>query len=106
MANTMLIVFMILTIILLFTAMIFSAIGADKSKGVDLSKSPPTGATAEGQERCHKNSMYSALITGVSVAVILAILVIYIYTSRTEIATSAHAYIGKYVPAPAAGAPA
>ncbi len=93
---------MIATIILLFVAMIFSAIGADKSKGVDITKDPPTGVSASGQQTCHKNSMISALITGVSVAVILAILVIYIYTSKGEIAQQAHAYIGQYVPSPTA----
>ena len=79
MVNTTLIVFMIVTIVLLFTAMILSAMASsDAQKG---------GTTCK--EGCHKYSMWSALVTGIAVAVIVIILIIYIYTSRKHIAAAA-----------------
>lgn len=100
MANTMLIVFMILTVLLLFTAMVLSAMASDKAKGVkeDKDKGTYTGGDPAAQMKCHKNSMYSALVTGVSVAVLLVVLVVYIYTSKDELVTQAHGFIGQYVP--------
>lgn len=100
MANTMLIVFMILTALLLFTSMILSAMASDKAKGIKSDKNNGYTGTpsAESQYKCHKNSMYSALVTGVSVAVLLVILVVYIYTSKDELVSQAHGFIGQYVP--------
>ena len=70
---------MIVTIVLLFTAMILSSMASsDAQKG---------GATCK--EGCHKYSMWSALVTGIAVAVIVIILIIYIYTTRKHIATAA-----------------
>lgn len=109
MANTMLIVFMIITILLLFTAMIFSAMASDKASGIKWDKS--TNAVKSGscdpkkQYQCHRNSMYSALVTGVAVALFAVILGIYIYTSRGEIVQQAHTYIGQYVPSSTSSVP-
>lgn len=98
----MLIVFMILTVLLLFTSMVLSAMASDKAKGVKSDdKGGYTGGSPEGQYKCHKNSMYSALVTGVSVAVLLVVLVVYIYTSRDALITQAHGFIGQYVPSSA-----
>lgn len=86
--NTMLIIFMVVAAILLFTSMILSAIAADKTKH---------STDTPGQE-CHKNSTRSALVTGISVGVLLVVLIMYIYTSRSDIAAQTHAWIGNYVP--------
>lgn len=72
MANFALIGFMIFTVILLFVAMVFSAMAATAAK-----KSP-----AECQKGCSKWSMWSALTTGLSLGVIVLILVLYIISAR------------------------
>ena len=75
MANVALILFMVFTIILLFVAMVFSAMAAtDAKKGADTCK-----------KNCNKYSMWSALVTGLSVALIFVSLIIYIYVSRDHI---------------------
>lgn len=70
--NTSLVVFMIITIILLFSAMVLSAMASADAKR----------SVADCQEGCSKWAMWSALITGLAVAIIVAILIIYIVTSR------------------------
>ncbi len=106
MANVMLIVFMVLSMLPLFTAMILSSIAADKSKDAKVDSSDKSAyggtCTASAQVKCHKNSMYSALVTGISVAVLLVVLIIYIYTTRGELVTQAHQFVGQYVPQQAA----
>lgn len=86
MVNASLIVFMIVTIALLFTAMVLSAMASsDATKGTDSCK-----------KNCHKYSMWSALVTGIAVACIVVILIIYIYTSRKDIASSVHGQLGDW----------
>ena len=71
MANVALILFMVFTIILLFVAMVFSAMAAtDAKKGADTCK-----------KNCNKYSMWAALVAGLSVALIFVSLIIYIYVS-------------------------
>lgn len=78
---------MIITIVLLFTSMVISAVGAsDAKKG-----------SKQCQEGCHKNSMWSAIISGIAVGVIVIVLIIYIYTSRKDIASAAHQKLGGYL---------
>jgi len=91
MVNSTLIIFMIVAIVLLFATMIMSAIAADKAK-----KDPDSC-----QKDCHKYSMISAIMTGVSVGVMAIILIVYIYSSRKDIAEAtqkqllaAHAALG------------
>lgn len=79
MVNSTLIIFMIVAIVLLFATMIMSAIAADKAK-----KDPDSC-----QKECHKYSMISAIMTGVSVGVMAIILIVYIYSSRKDIASAA-----------------
>ncbi len=75
MANVALILFMVFTIILLFVAMVFSAMAAtDANKGAQKCK-----------KNCNKYSMWAALVTGLSVALIFISLIIYIYVSREHI---------------------
>lgn len=82
MVNATLIVFMIVSIVLLFTAMVLSAMASsDAQKGGDTCK-----------KGCHKYSMWSALVTGIAVAVIGIVMVYYIYSSKKEIATAAMQY--------------
>lgn len=76
MAHVGLIVFMIIAIVLLFTAMVFSTMAA-----VDARKSDE-----KCRKNCHQFSTWSALITGLSVAVIVVTLIVYMYSSRHEIA--------------------
>lgn len=91
MVNSTLIIFMILAIVLLFATMVISAIAADKAK-----KDATTC-----QKECHKFSMISALMTGCTVGLLAVILIVYIYSSRKDIATAtqkqllaAHAALG------------
>lgn len=73
---------MIIVILLLFTVMIFSAIASDKSKGYGSDGAcTGDGCDGKGAYKCHKNSMYAALITGLATAVLAVCLIIYIYTS-------------------------
>lgn len=81
-SNVMLIIFMIVTILLLFTTMIFSAMGADKTK--DCKEGEAGSCTVGAGQRCHKNSMYAALITGVSCALLVVCLVIYMYSTHSD----------------------
>ena len=75
MVNVALILFMVLSIILLFVAMVFSAMAStDAHKGSQKCK-----------ENCSKYSMWSALVAGISVALIFVSLIIYIYVSREHI---------------------
>ncbi len=75
MANIAFILFMVFTIILLFAAMVFSAMAAtDANKGAQKCK-----------KNCNKYSMWAALVTGLSVALIFISLIIYIYVSRKHI---------------------
>ena len=72
---------MIIVILLLFTTMIFSAMASDKTK--DCKKGgDPTKCTADEGQSCHKNSMYAALITGLSAGLLGVCLIIYIYSSK------------------------
>jgi Na+-transporting methylmalonyl-CoA/oxaloacetate decarboxylase gamma subunit len=75
MANTMLMVFMGLAIVLLFAVMVISA----------MASSAATDSPSECQDKCHRYSMYSALVTGLTVVVLIIALIIYIYASREEI---------------------
>ena len=71
MVSAALIIFMIVAIILLFVSMVTSAMAANeahKNKSRCVSE-------------CHKYSMFSALISGISVAVMIVILTVYIYSS-------------------------
>jgi len=80
-SNIMLVVFMIIVILLLFTTMIFSAMASDKTKDCGKNGDPTKCTAAEG-EKCHKNSMYAALITGLSAGLLGVCLIIYIYSSK------------------------
>lgn len=84
----MFIIFVIITILLLFTVMIFSAMASDKTKGYD-SSGACSGSGCDGTNayKCHKNSMYAALITGLATALLAVCLIIYIYTSHSEVRT-------------------
>jgi len=73
MVNYTLIAFMILSIILLFVSMVLSAMASDDAKKGNKDKS-------------HKYSMWSAIVSGVAVFSIVISLIVYIYTSRKEIA--------------------
>jgi NADH:ubiquinone oxidoreductase subunit 5 (subunit L)/multisubunit Na+/H+ antiporter MnhA subunit len=107
MVNVTLIVFMIITIVLLFTAMVLSAMASNDAQ---------KGGT-DCKEGCHKYSMWSALVTGIAVATIVVVLVIYIYSSRKHIAAAAqqqvaalHQTLGGFAgsmaqPAPYSGVP-
>ena len=79
MVNATLIVFMIVTIVLLFTAMVLSA----------MASADATKSAADCQEGCRKYSTWSALVTGVAVAVIVIVLIFYIYSTRRHIAAAA-----------------
>ena len=79
MVNVALVIFMIIAIILLFVSMVLSAMAASEaSKGSDKCKA-----------NCHKYSMWSALVSGIAVAVIVVALIIYIYTSRHHVMAAA-----------------
>lgn len=81
--NTSLVVFLVITILLLFACMILSAMASSKANDKD-------------NVSAHKYSMIAALINGLSVAALIVILAIYVYTSRQEIG---HAIAG-VAPAP------
>lgn len=96
-SNIMLVVFMIITILLLFTTMIFSAMAADKSK--DCKANTPGSCGSDAGEKCHKNSMYAALITGLSAGLLGVCLIIYIYTSKDTMKEEmTGAMLGKFDP--------
>jgi NADH:ubiquinone oxidoreductase subunit 5 (subunit L)/multisubunit Na+/H+ antiporter MnhA subunit len=97
MANYALVGFMALSVALLFTAMVLSSMAA----------SAAGGSADDCKEDCHKYSMWSALVTGLAVGVIVVIMIVYIYSSRKEIAASAqnqamqfHNYLGQYAVPP------
>ena len=70
---------MIITIVLLFTSMVLSAMASSDAK---------KGA-AECKEGCSKYAMWSALVSGISVAVVVIVLIVYVYSTHKEIATAA-----------------
>jgi len=74
---------MIITILLLFTAMVLSAMASsDANKDSNTCK-----------EGCHKYSMWSALVTGLAVGAIVIAMVIYVYSSRRQIALAAQGHL-------------
>lgn len=74
MVNTTLIVFMIITAILLFTSMILSAMAASY-------------VNKNEKDKAHYNASASAILSGVSLAALIIIAVIYFYTNKIEIMT-------------------
>jgi len=70
MANTALLVFLSLCIVLLFAVMVTSSIAANN---------------ADSGTKCHDYSMYSALITGLTTLLLIIGIGVYIYTSREAI---------------------
>ena len=85
MAHASLIIFMILAIILLFTSMVLSAMAASDAKK----------SAADCKDGCSKYSTWSAVVSGISVAVILVVLIIYIVSSRKDIAKAAQGKLGQ-----------
>ncbi len=83
MVNATLIVFMIVTIVLLFSAMVLSA----------MASSDATKGASECKEGCREYSKWSALVTGIAVAVIVVVLVVYIYSTRKHIAAAAQQHV-------------
>lgn len=79
MVNTTLIIFIVIAIVLLFTTMVLSAIASDKAKK----------DKKDGQKQCYKYSMWAALVTGIAVGVMAVILIVYIYSSKQDIASAA-----------------
>lgn len=85
---------MVVSVMLLFTAMVLSAMASsDAGKSCD-----------DCKEGCHKYSMWSALVTGLAVGVIVIVMIVYIYSSRKQIAGHAqqqaaalHGYMGQYM---------
>lgn len=71
MADAALVVFMLVTIVLLFVAMVLSAmasVDADKKHMCKVS--------------CKKYATWSALVTGIAVAIITIVMIVYIYSTR------------------------
>lgn len=86
MVSVTLIIFIVITIILLFTAMVLSAMAASEArKGSDQCK-----------QNCHKYAMWNAIVCGLAVAAIVVIMIIYIYTSRHTIAKKSGAFLRKH----------
>lgn len=98
-SNIMLVVFMIIVILLLFTVMIFSAMASDKTKDCDANTS---GSCDPGAgQKCHKNSMYAALITGIATGILAVCLIIYIYSSKdlkSEVHSVGSSWLSKLSP--------
>ena len=86
MVNVALIIFMVLTIILLFVSMVLSAMASNEARK----------GSQKCKEDCHKYSMWSALVSGLSVAMIVIALIIYIYTSRHHVAQAAAEMLQKH----------
>lgn len=73
----------IVSVILLFISMVLSAMAA-----MDAKKS-----AEDCKEGCHKYSMWSALVTGLSVALIVVVMAIYIYTSEKKVREEVNKHI-------------
>ena len=69
MANTALIIFTSLSVFLLFSVMVLSAIASNN---------------ADTNSTCHQYSMYSALVTGLATLVLIIGFGIYIYKSKSS----------------------
>lgn len=82
MVNYTLVIFMIITIVLLFTIMVFSAMS-----GSEIVKT--SCSTDEEAKKAHKNSTIAAIVAGVAVVLVLATLIIYIVVSRKQVALDA-----------------
>jgi NADH:ubiquinone oxidoreductase subunit 5 (subunit L)/multisubunit Na+/H+ antiporter MnhA subunit len=86
MVSVTLIIFIVISIILLFTAMVLSAMAASEArKGSDQCK-----------QNCHKYAMWNAIVCGIAVAIIVVIMIIYIYTTRHTIAKKSSEYLHHY----------
>lgn len=87
--NVPMIVMIIIAILLLFTTMVLSAMASsDASKSND-----------DNCQSCHKYSMYSAIVTGISVFIIFIGLMIYLFRKPIaqqtgQLAQQAGAYVG------------
>jgi len=93
MVNVALVIFMVITIILLFVSMVLAAMASNEAQK----------GTTKCKEGCHKYAMWSALVSGLAVALIVISLIIYIYTTRHHVAEAAAqmlqqhgAKLGKY----------
>lgn len=79
------IVFIVITMLLLFVAMVLAAISASNA---EKGKKDPNAA-----DTAWKYAMITAVVCGISVAVLIVILILYINSSR--IATAAHGALGR-----------
>jgi len=70
MANTALIVFMSMSVVLLFGVMVMTSVAANNS---------------DPKSTCHNYSKYAAITTGITSMILIAGTIIYVYTSRSDI---------------------
>jgi len=84
MVDTVLVVFSVVSVILLFVSMILSSMASSDAKK----------SCSDCKEGCHKYSMWSALVTGVAVAIAIVVIIIYVYTSREHLRGYAQKHVG------------
>ncbi len=82
--NTVLVLFMIITIALLFFGMVLSAVSANEAR---------KGGTS-CRDGSYKYSTWTAVISGISAGLMAIILIIYIFTSRHKIAAGVGRHFG------------
>jgi ABC-type Fe3+ transport system permease subunit len=82
--NVTLLVFMLVSIGLLFTSMVLSAMASSDAKKAENSSN--TSMTNSLIGKAQKYSMWAALVTGLSTFVIIVVAIVYIYVSRKTIA--------------------
>jgi len=83
-----LIIFMAISIIMLFAIMVMAAQAAGKSQNKTCTTD---GKPNQCQTDCHKYSSISAIMAGVTSAIVIIALIIYLYTNKTHIQTDASA---------------
>lgn len=89
MVNVALVIFMVLTIILLFVAMVLSSMSA-----ADISSS---SCDDSDTKTAHNRATASAVISGLSVLAVVIALIIYFVAYRKEIRKGVHAQLAKGV---------
>lgn len=90
MVSAFLVILLIATVVLVFLNLVFGVMAAN-----DVKKSSCAN-TDSFAKSAHKYAMISAIISGVGVFLVIAAVLVYVFTSRHELASQAGGYISSF----------
>ncbi|AHA46041.1 hypothetical protein ISTM_143 [Insectomime virus] len=90
MVSAFLVILLIATVVLVFLNLVFGAMAAN-----DVKKSSCANTDAFAKS-AHKYAMISAIISGVGVFMVIAAVLVYVFSSRHELAAQTGSYISSF----------